>query len=194
MIGSLRGRLMRKRATEVLVETNGVGYEVHVAINSELPGEGNEVFLYIHTHVREDALQLYGFMRDEERLLFSRLIGVSGIGPRIALATLSGLSVERFAAAIEGEDVAMLSRIPGIGKKTAQRLILELKGKLPSIVPAKDTQYEDALSALLTLGYKKADIVTTLDLLNKRGIKDIEALIREALKYLSEGATGTSSN
>ncbi|MBV6342036.1 Holliday junction branch migration protein RuvA [Candidatus Magnetobacterium casense] len=194
MIGSLRGRLMRKRATEVLIETNGVGYEVHVAINNELPGEGNEVFLYIHTHVREDALQLYGFMRDEERLLFSRLISVSGIGPRIALATLSGLSVERFAAAIEGEDVAMLSRIPGIGKKTAQRLILELKGKLPSIVPAKDTQYEDALSALLTLGYKKADIVTTLDVLNKRGIKDIETLIREALKYLSEGATGTSDN
>ncbi|MBF0318152.1 MAG: Holliday junction branch migration protein RuvA [Nitrospirae bacterium] len=188
MIGSIRGRVIRKRATEVLIETNGVGYEVHVAINCELPGEGNDLFLYIYTYVREDSLQLYGFMREEERLLFSRLLGVSGIGPRIALATLSGLSVERFAAAIEGEDVAVLSRLPGIGKKTAQRLILELKGKLPSIVSAKDSGYEDALSALLTLGYKKQDVITTLDALNKKGIRDIETLIREALKYLSDGA------
>ncbi|MBF0538916.1 MAG: Holliday junction branch migration protein RuvA [Nitrospirae bacterium] len=190
MIGSIRGRVIRKRPTEVLIEVNGVGYEVHVAINCELPGEGSETFLYIYTHVREDALQLYGFIREEERLLFSRLLGVSGIGPRIALATLSGLSVERFAAAIEGEDVTVLSRLPGIGKKTAQRLILELKGKLPSILAAKDAQYEDALSALLTLGYKKTDIIATLDALNKKGIKDIEALIKEALKYLSEGNSG----
>ncbi|MBF0344069.1 MAG: Holliday junction branch migration protein RuvA [Nitrospirae bacterium] len=191
MIGSIRGRLIRKRPTDVLIEASGVGYEVHVAINCELPDVGDDAFLYVYTYVREDSMQLYGFTKEEERFVFARLLGVRGIGPRIALAALSGLSVERFAAAIEQEDVAVLSRIPGVGNKTAQRLILELKGKLSSINSAKDVDYEDALSALLTLGYKKTDIISTLHILTKRGIKDIETLIKESLKYLSEGATGS---
>ena len=133
MIGSLRGILLQKRPDGIVVETGGVGYDVTVPLGvlSSLPGEGENVFLFIHTYVKEDALKLFGFLTEEQRHLFTKVMGVSGIGPKTALGILSAMSVEDFRRVVEDEDVDMLSRIPGLGKKTASRLILELKGKLP---------------------------------------------------------------
>ncbi|MEO5360049.1 MAG: Holliday junction branch migration protein RuvA [Nitrospirota bacterium] len=173
----------------VLIEVNGVGYEVHVPICvlTNLPAEGHGVFLYIYTHVREDILQLYGFLKEEERFIFTKVLSVSGVGPKIALAALSGLSAEKFASAVNSNDIDTLTAIPGIGKKTASRIVLELKEKLPvSTTTFANTDYEDAMSALLNLGYKRTDVIHVLDQLNKKGIRDIESLLKESLKYLSK--------
>ncbi|MDH4233447.1 MAG: Holliday junction branch migration protein RuvA, partial [Nitrospirota bacterium] len=128
MIGSLRGTVLARRPDNVIIEINGIGYQVNVPLNilANLPEEGKEVFLHIYTHVREDALQLFGFTSEDEKKIFTVLLGISGIGPKMALNVLSGLSYAEFLNAIDTEDVAMLCRIPGLGKKTAHRLILEL--------------------------------------------------------------------
>ncbi|KWT95099.1 Holliday junction branch migration protein RuvA [Candidatus Magnetominusculus xianensis] len=189
MIGSLRGTVSRKKSDMVLIEVNGVGYEVHVPISvlTSLPTEGQGVFLYIYTHVREDILQLYGFLKEEERFIFMKVLSVSGVGPKIALAALSGLSAEKFASAVNSNDIDTLTAIPGIGKKTASRIVLELKEKLPvSTTTFANTDYEDAMSALLNLGYKRTDVIHVLDQLNKKGVRDIESLLKESLKYLSK--------
>jgi Holliday junction DNA helicase RuvA len=187
MIGSLKGKLISKRPGCTLVEVNGLGYNVRLSLNtiSELPEEGSMVFLYIHTHVREDAFHLYGFLTEEEKRIFTTLIGLSGIGPKLALNILSGMPVDKFAEAIETENTAVLSKIPGVGKKTANRLILELRDKLPSPEKKKDLVYEDVLSALVNLGYKKNYASHALDKVYKEGEKNIESLLREALKYLT---------
>jgi Holliday junction DNA helicase RuvA len=187
MIGSLRGKLIMRKPDHVLVEVHGVGYQVNVPLNtlSDLPVEGNEVFFHIHTHVREDALLLFGFTTEEEKRIFTTLLGVSGIGPKMGITILSGLSHKDLIRAIDSEDVAILCRIPGLGKKTAQRLILELKGKLPSVTKPHDRIFEDTLSALVNLGYKKADAQECLERAYKKGIPDIEGLLRESLRYLT---------
>src|ERR1700735_4428002 len=142
MIAHLRGTLLTKHPNQVVVETAGVGYEVNISVPtfSELPANGSEVALHIHTHVREDLIALYGFLRSAEKHLFEKLITVSGIGPKLAITILSGMAADEMAAAIRGNDVARLTRIPGIGKKTAERMVLELRDKLaepgPSSVPA----------------------------------------------------------
>jgi Holliday junction DNA helicase RuvA len=192
VIGSLRGRLLAKRPDNVLIEAFGVGYQVQLPLTvlSRLPNEGHEVFLHIYTHVREDAIQLYGFQAEEEKRIFTTLLGITGIGPKMALNVLSGLSLDEFLAALESEDVAMLCRIPGLGKKTAHRLILELREKLPSVSGSKDRVYDDALSALINLGYKKSIAQEFLEQAYKQGHTDIETLLRESLKLMSEKKHG----
>ncbi|MCE5195202.1 MAG: Holliday junction branch migration protein RuvA [Nitrospiraceae bacterium] len=190
MIGSLKGRLISRKPDNVIVEVQGVGYHINVPLTilSSLPAEGSEVFLYIYTHVREDAIQLYGFSSEEGKKIFTTLLSITGIGPKMALNILSGISHNDFLGAIETEDVALLCRIPGLGKKTAQRLILELREKLPSREKTKDGLFEDTLSALVNLGYKKSVAQESLEMAYKKGYKDIERLLKETLKYLNSNA------
>jgi holliday junction DNA helicase RuvA len=187
MIASLRGRLLSKRPDHLIIEVNGVGYSVIVPFStlSSLPEESSEVFLFIYTHVREDILQLFGFCSEEEKRTFVTLIGVSGIGPRIALSILSTIPSEIFSGLVHSEDVDALCRVPGLGKKTAQRIILELREKLPALKEKKDILYEDTLSALVNLGYKRNAARDALDKAYIEGAGDIESLLREALKYLT---------
>jgi Holliday junction DNA helicase RuvA len=192
MIASLRGKLLSKRPDSLIVDVHGVGYSVQVPLTliSSLPHEQAEIFLYIHTHVREDALQLYGFRAEDEKRIFTTLIGISGIGPKTALNLLSTIPPEKFYAAIHEEDVDVLCKVPGLGKKTAHRLILELKEKLPSFREKKNTVYDDTLSALVNLGYKKSIAQDALEKASSSdggtGVNDIESLLREALKYLTK--------
>jgi Holliday junction DNA helicase RuvA len=190
MIGSLRGRLIDKKPDHVLIDVGGVGYLVHVPLNalSDLPDEGHDVLLRIHTHVRDDAIQLFGFRTDEERKVFVTLLGITGVGPKMALNVLSGIPYDDFLAAIRQEDVAMLCRIPGLGKKTAHRLILELREKLPAPSGVRDRLFDDALSALVNLGYKKNTAQEYLDQIYKEGYRDIELLLKETLKLLNAKA------
>ena len=140
MIAHLRGTLLVKRPNQAIVETHGVGYDVAISIPtfSELPPLGAEVALHIHTHVREDALNLYGFLRPAEKNLFEKLLTVSGIGPKLAITILSGMPVDEMTGAIRSGDLARLTRIPGIGKKTAERMVLELRDKLPPTAGASE--------------------------------------------------------
>src|SRR5215471_11635880 len=135
MIAHLRGRLIAKHPNQAIVEAGGVGYDVTISVPtfSELPATGAEIALHIHTHVREDTLALYGFLRREEKQLFERLIGVSGIGPKLAITVLSGIAAEALVTALRGNDLTALTRIPGVGKKTAERMVLELRDKLEGL-------------------------------------------------------------
>src|SRR5436190_16031759 len=164
MIAHLRGKLLAEHPNQAIVETGGVGYDVTISVPtfSDLPALGAEVALHIHTHVREDLIALYGFLRPSEKLLFERLITVSGIGPKLAITILSGMAADEMVAAIRSNDIARLTRIPGIGKKTAERMVLELRDKLPEAgspvaptTPAGTPIEEDVLSALLNLGYQR---------------------------------------
>jgi len=163
MIAHLRGRILEKHPTYLILEAGGVGYEVTISIPSfsGLPAEGAEVSLYIHTHVREDSLALYGFLRREEKELFERLISVSGIGPKLAITVLSGMAADALVSALRGNDLIALTRIPGVGKKTAERMVLELRDKLeglaaaPAPAPASRME-EDVVSALVNLGYQRS--------------------------------------
>lgn len=186
MIGSLRGQLVHKSTSDVIVDVGGVGYHVLVptVVLSELPPVGDEVFLHIYTHVREDAIHLYGFAGEGEKRAFITLLGISGIGPKVALNIVSGIPYDEFLAAVETEDITRLTRIPGLGKKTAQRMVLELRGKLPREGEASASEFDDALSALVNLGYKKADASEAIAMARKDGHSDIEFIIRESLKRL----------
>ncbi len=161
MIAHLRGKLLAKHPNQAIVETGGVGYDVTISVPtfSDLPGVGGDVALHIHTHVREDMLALYGFLRSAEKTLFEKLITVSGIGPKLAITILSGMAADEMVNAIRGNDIARLTRIPGIGKKTAERMVLELRDKLPpekagevATMPTLSAVEEDVLSALMNLG------------------------------------------
>lgn len=169
MIARLRGRLLEKHPTRVIVDVNGVGYDVHVPLSSfSAIGEvGAELTLRIHTHVREDALQLFGFVSALELTLFERLIDVSGIGPRLALAVLSGISPSELTDAISRGDVARLTAVPGIGRKTAERIVLELKDKIAVSAAGGAAEpvgpREDLLSALVNLGYHRAAAEKAVD-------------------------------
>lgn len=187
MIASLRGTLLSKRPDGLIIEVHGVGYSVLTPLTtlSSLPDEGREVFLFTYTHVREDILQLYGFSTEDEKRIFLTLIGISGIGPRIGLSILSTIRPEQFRAAVQTEDVDLLCRVPGLGKKTAHRIILELREKLPAMQEKRDVLYEDTLSALVNLGYKKNVAQNALEKAYAKGQGDIESLIVEALKYLT---------
>jgi holliday junction DNA helicase RuvA len=200
MIAHLRGKLLSKHPSRAVVETGGVGYEVNISVPtfSELPANGSEVALHIHTHVREDLLALYGFLRPAEKQLFEKLITVSGIGPKLAVTILSGMAADEMAAAIRGNDVARLTRIPGIGKKTAERMVLELRDKLPpaagtssAAMPVMNATEEDVLSALVNLGYQRAsaekalaNVVKSVGKGEKAG--SFDTLFREALAGLSK--------
>jgi Holliday junction DNA helicase RuvA len=169
MIGQLRGQILHKKPNMLLLDVQGVGYEVFIPLTSfyELPGEGSEVTLKIHTHVREDALTLFGFRSQREKDFFLKLISISGIGPKLAIAILSGAQVEELAQAVAESNLARLTSIPGVGRKTAERLVLELKSQItPFLLPeqveaareggAPTALEEDVLSALTNLGYPRA--------------------------------------
>ncbi|MGB8061139.1 MAG: Holliday junction branch migration protein RuvA [Candidatus Sulfotelmatobacter sp.] len=195
MIAHLRGKLLAKHPNQAIVETAGVGYDVTISVPtfSDLPALGAEVALHIHTHVREDVIALYGFLRASERLLFEKLITVSGIGPKLAITILSGMPADEMVGAIRGNDVMRLTRIPGIGRKTAERMVLELRDKLtgvgataPAAVPVVSVIEEDVLSALVNLGYQRANAEKALAVAtrNAKG-GTFDALFREALAALS---------
>ena len=195
MIGRLSGRLIAKQPPAILVDVQGVGYEVDVSMNTfcELPALDASVTLHIHMAVREDGHFLYGFLSDSERTAFRQLIKISGVGARMALAVLSGLSVDELAAAIARQDVACFTRIPGIGKKTAERLLLELKGKLDLVAGNAATvaagltlasdPLQDTIDALVALGYNAREAQSATKAL-PAGVSTTDA-IRLALKQLS---------
>jgi len=194
MIASLKGVILSKRPDGVIVDVNGVGYHVSIPLCSlgDIPEKGEAVFFHTYTHVREDALQLFGFLSEDEKKVFTTLLGINGIGPKLGLAILSGMPVGRFVDAVNSENVSLLSTIPGLGAKTSARLVLELKGKLPSlhigdtIYSEEKTVAEDAVSALLNLGYKRQLAEKAVELSVKNGVTAIEGIIRESLNYLME--------
>jgi len=195
MIAHLRGRLFSKQPGQAIVEAGGVGYDVVISIPTytSLPPEGAEVSLHIHTQVREDILALYGFLDLKEKRLFERLITVSGVGPKLAVTILSGLNPESTVAAIRGQDHATLTRIPGVGKKLAERLVVELKDKLedmavaPVAVVSAGPAGEDVLSALVNLGYQRPAAQKAIEAAvekDKSLGQDFDALFRAALKII----------
>lgn len=191
MIGRLRGTLVAKRPPWVLVEVGGVGYELEVPMSTlyDLPDLGKEVVLLTHYAQKEDTVALYGFLRDEERTLFRDLQKVSGIGARIALAVLSGVSTSEFARLVQAGDVAALTRIPGIGKKTAERIVVELRDRVarqaenapPGAAPVARDPRSEAEAALQQLGYKPAE-ATRLAAASAADGDDAETIIRKALR------------
>ncbi len=196
MIAHLRGRLLDKHPNQAILEIGGVGYDVTITVPtfSALPGLGSEVALHIHTHVREDVLALYGFVQPEEKQLFEKLITVSGIGPKLGITILSGMPSEEMVRAIRNNDIARLTRIPGIGKKTAERMVLELRDKLPkesegdvAPVPSLTAVEEDVLSALMNLGYQRPAAERALATTTKNGKEhSFDAMFRGALGALSK--------
>jgi len=194
MIAHLRGRLIAKHPNQAIVEAGGVGYDVAISVPtfSELPASGAEVVLHIHTHVREDALALYGFLRSEEKQLFERLITVSGIGPKLAITILSGMATSEMVGAIRSNDFARLTKIPGVGRKTAERMCVELRDKLegfgaPQPVATHSAVEEDVISALTNLGYQRALAEKAVErAVQTAGRENFDAIFRGSLATLSK--------
>jgi Holliday junction DNA helicase RuvA len=204
MIAYLSGKLLAKQAASVIVDVNGVGYEVSIPFSTfyDLDEPGAAVQLSIYTQVREDAIQLYGFKTPREREIFLILLTVNGVGPKLALTMLSGLSADELIGAIRSGDLARLTRLPGVGRKTAERIVLELRDKIaelatpglevatPAATPATpaDAMREDTLSALVNLGYQRAAadkaVKTALD---EGQANTVQALIRRSLQLLAKG-------
>ncbi len=202
MIAFLTGRLAFKAPTHLTLDVQGVGYEVHIPLSTyyALPNLDEVTALNIHTHLREDAIQLFGFLSQSEKQSFLLLTSVSGIGPKLALSVLSSLSITDLVHAIQSEDVEKLATVPGIGKKSAGRIALELKDKLDKIqgvrlqttspdAPEGDGLYEDALSALVNLGYRSQDTKEALKRVTKAatGSLTLKELIRKGLMELARG-------
>ena len=198
MIAQICGRLAHKSPEEIVVDCNGVGYGVRVPLSTfyELPEIGEEVILRVHTHVREDALHLYGFLTGKEKELFGLLIGVSGVGPRLAINVLSGIATHDLERALQEGDLLSLTRIPGVGRKTAERMLLELKDKVAAPgagaatgMPMRDGKVKDALSALLNLGYQKGIAEEAVrDCVRQHGEElSLEELLKESLRMLAKG-------
>ena len=205
MIAHLSGTLFSKQATSVIVDVGGVGYEVTIPLSTfyDLEDTGKPVQLRIYTHVREDTLQLYGFKTIRERELFLKIISVSGIGPKLGITLLSGMSADELIAAIRTNDLARLTLIPGIGRKTAERLVIELREKVAALTSAQleealtmkaaatgevrqDDVRADALSALLNLGYQRASAEKALDnAIAEGGELTVETVLRRVLRKLA---------
>ncbi|AZR73111.1 Holliday junction DNA helicase RuvA [Anoxybacter fermentans] len=197
MIAYLRGKLLLWREDYLILDVNGVGYRVFTpsSVFGKLPPKGEEVSVYIYTSVREDAIILYGFLTEGELELFKHLISVNGIGPKVALGILSTLSVSAFKKAVAYEDIKTLKKIPGIGEKTAKRLILELKNKLQTqilkveeekvIEPGSIPMVEEAVDALMVLGYSRTEAFGAVEQVKDKN--SVEGLIRQALKILGQG-------
>lgn len=196
MIAHLKGRILRKAPQEAVVEVGGVGYRVHIPVSTfyRLGEDGSEVSLRIHTHVREDTLALFGFLTASEQALFERLISVAGVGPRLALNILSGIEAPELVVALRGSDVARLTHIPGVGRKTAERLVVELKDKVVDLAaPAAEAPAaapgpakEDLVSALVHLGYSRPEAERGVEkALREDGALRFEDLLRRALQLLS---------
>jgi Holliday junction DNA helicase RuvA len=197
MIGRLTGRLAAKAPDSVLLDVGGVGYRVHIPLSTfyELPEAESPASLWIHTHVREDTLALYGFLTERERSLFLLLMSVAGIGPRVALTVLSGIPPLELVEALRGQDVRRLVAVPGVGKKTAERMVLELAEKAaafaaeaPAGAPAA-VAAEDVVSALTNLGYRKPEAERAVEAIARAGgaPKDFGEFLKAALKRLTGG-------
>jgi holliday junction DNA helicase RuvA len=194
MIAHLRGRLIAKHPNQAVVEAAGVGYDVNITVPtfSDLPALGSEAALHIHTHVREDAIALYGFLRAEEKHLFEKLITVSGIGPKLAITILSGMATVDMVGAIRSNDFARLTRIPGIGKKTAERMCVELRDKLegfgaPQPAMSHSAVEEDVISALSNLGFQRTLAEKAVErAVQSAGRENFDAIFRAALGALSK--------
>ena len=199
MIAHLSGNLKYKSIDSIILDVNGVGYEVNVPLSTfyALPDEGGNIDLLIYTHVREDVLKLFGFLAINEKELFTKLLSVSGVGPKLALNILSGMETDALINAIKSGDVVRMNFIPGVGKKTAERLILELKDKLKYALEPSDTTasityqkgdlFDDTLSALINLGYKRSEAEKNIDRLRSgNGEKEwtVETLLKEALQLM----------
>jgi Holliday junction DNA helicase RuvA len=200
VIGRLRGEIVYKHPPQLMLDVGGVGYEIEAPMSTfyDLPGVGEAVTLVTHLAVREDAHILYGFLRDSDRALFRNLLKVTGVGARMALAILSGMDAQRFALCVQQEDVTALIRLPGIGKKTAQRLVMEMRDRLDSLpagLPAgipssalaaanEGTALADAVSALVALGYRPIDANRMARAVDD-GAKTSEEIIRAALKAVN---------
>ena len=206
MIAHLSGTLLSKQATSVILDVAGVGYEVSIPLSTfyELEDPGSNVQLRIYTHVREDALQLYGFKTARERELFLRLISVSGIGPKLGITLLSGMSADEMITSIRNNNLAKLTLIPGVGRKTAERLVMELRDKVASLsaavdeelgaksdvaaAPTEDSMRSDALSALLNLGYQRNAAEKAVSAsLGENGEVSVESILRSSLRKLAKG-------
>jgi Holliday junction DNA helicase RuvA len=208
MIAHLSGTLLAKQATSVILDVNGVGYEVTIPVTTfyDMQDAGAQVALRIYTHVREDALQLFGFNTARERELFMLLISVSGIGPKSAIAMLSGMSADEIITAIRTSNYARLTSAPGVGKKTAERLVIELRDKMAALsspaleeqlaaqpggtaaAPTEDALREDTLSALVNLGYQRAAAEkAVMQAMQDGGDLTVELLLRRSLRNLSKG-------
>ena len=192
MIGRLRGRLHEKNPGQVIVDVQGVGYQVFVTLPtySSIPDPGAEIVLDIFTHVREDVIQLYGFSTRQEKTIFERLTGISGIGPRLAITILSGSSVDELIASIKRGDLARLTRIPGVGKKTAERILLELRDKLKefSVEGDRAGSEGDVVSAMENLGYNRALVEGAMRrVLGDDESPDFDELFRRTLQILTKG-------
>ena len=195
MIAHLRGRLIAKHPNQAIVEAAGVGYDVTISVPtfSDLPPTGAEVELHIHTHVREDALALYGFLRRPEKQLFEKLITVSGIGPKLAITILSGMATAEMVGAIRSNDFARLTKIPGVGRKTAERMCVELRDKLDGFAEpqpaaaARSAIEEDVMSALTNLGYQRALAEKAVErAMQSAGRENFDTIFRAALGSLSK--------
>jgi len=198
MIAHLRGEILRKSPQEVVVDVAGVGYRVLIPVSTfyKLGPEGDSVRLLVHTHVREDALSLFGFASRGEQALFERLIGVAGVGPKLAVNILSGIEAGELAEALRASDVARLTRIPGVGKKTAERICLELRDKLviasaPTAAPAVPSRLsvdDDVQSALVNLGYRPKDAELAVEKARQElgGEAEFSAVLRRALRQLTK--------
>jgi len=195
MIGSLRGRLTAKQAPQVIIECAGVGYEVETPMSTflDLPGIGDDLFLHTHLLVREDAQILYGFASEQERTFFRTLLRISGVGAKMGLAILSSMSVADFQRCVEYEDAASLVKIPGVGKKTAERLIIEMRDKIDKTVISQGARKvavaisprSEAVDALVALGYKVAEVNKLIGTMDVDG-QSAEDIIRQALRRAAQ--------
>jgi len=194
MIAHLSGMLEEKTPDQLVVDVNGVGYQVLVSLQTfyRLPALHERVSLHVHTHLREDALQLYGFLEEKEKATFLLLKGVTGIGPRLALNILSGIPVDELEGALRASDVSRLVAVPGVGKKTAERLVVELREKVGALedghlgVSGEPVPLSaEAVSALVNLGYRRAEAERAVRDVARRGVTAIADMIREALRGLS---------
>ncbi|HQZ83917.1 MAG TPA: Holliday junction branch migration protein RuvA [Pyrinomonadaceae bacterium] len=201
MIAHLSGKLLEKNATHVIVDVAGVGYEVNIPLSTfyELGEEGDDVVLRIYTHVREDAIQLFGFNTPRERDLYLKVISVQGIGPKLGITVLSGIGVDELVKAVQGNDLARLTSIPGIGRKTAERLVIDLRDKVGELAVeggqkaasanagSGDENFDDALSALINLGYQRNVAEKALSTA-KSDVTDatVQKLLRRALQLLAK--------
>ena len=195
MIGRLTGRLATKAPDQILLDVAGVGYLVHIPLSTfyELPEVEKPASLWIHTHVREDALSLFGFLTERERSLFLLLLGVAGIGPKVALTVLSGIPPSELVAALRKQDVRRLVAVPGVGKKTAERMVLELSEKVAAFAEEAPPETaavaaEDVISALVNLGYRKTDAERSVEAIARAGApEEFGDYLKLALKKLTGG-------
>ena len=196
MIGSLIGLIKDKKPSLVLLEVNGVGYEVHIPLSTsfQLPNNGESTFILTHLLIRDDQHTLYGFATEEERKLFRSLIKISGVGAKMALTILSGINVDGFVQSVINEDVDTLVHLPGIGKKTAERLIVEMKDKIQDVTDSSEltgptasdnNMILEARNALVNLGYKSSEARKILDKIDTTEL-EVEELLRQALKSLNK--------